>query len=361
MSKGKVLVAMSGGVDSSAAAVLLSEEYNTVGVTLKLFSNEAISLDKTKTCCSLDDVKDAQSAAFKLGMDHYVFNFGERFRECVIDRFNNAYINGNTPNPCIDCNRFIKFDALLKRAELMECDYIATGHYVRRCYDEKSGRYLLKKGKDQKKDQSYVLYNMTQEQLSKTLFPVGEYTKDEIRKIAHEHDLINADKPDSQDICFVPDGDYAAFIERDTGIQFPSGNFIDKDGNILGKHNGIIRYTIGQRKGLNIALGTPAYVVSKDVKNNTVTLGSNDDLFSSELVADDINLISIESLTGPMKVTAKVRYSHREQPATIYPLDGGKIKVIFDEPQRAITPGQAVVFYSDDIVVGGGRVTDDIK
>ncbi len=356
MSKGKVLVAMSGGVDSSVAAVLLNQDYDTVGVTLKLFTNEDIALDRSKTCCSLDDVQDARSAAFKLGMEHYVFNFGERFRECVIDRFNNAYINGDTPNPCIDCNRFIKFDALLKRAEIMECDYIATGHYVRREYDEKTGRYLLKKGKDHRKDQSYVLYALTQEQLAKTLFPVGEYTKDETREIARKNGLINANKPDSQDICFVPDGDYASFIERDTGLHFPAGDFIDSSGKVLGRHNGIIRYTIGQRKGLNISLGAPAYVISKDTVRNTVTLGKNEDLFTTGLIADDVNFISIEALNEPMKVSAKTRYSQIEKPATIYPLENGNIKVIFDEPQRAVTTGQAVVFYSGELVVGGGTI-----
>lgn len=356
MSKDKVLVAMSGGVDSSVAAAILSERYDAVGVTLKLFTNEDIALDRSKTCCSLDDVQDARSVAFRLNMEHYVFNFGDRFRQCVINKFNNAYINGDTPNPCIDCNRFIKFDALLKRAELMECDYIATGHYVRREYDEKSGRYLLKKGKDSHKDQSYVLYGLTQEQLAKTLFPIGELTKEETRAIAAKYNFLNAGKPDSQDICFVPDGDYASFIERDTGRSFEPGNFVDKNGNILGRHSGIIRYTKGQRKGLGIALGEPAYVIDKDIASNTVIIGKNEDLFTTELIANDVNLISIAQLTEPMKVGAKVRYSQLEKPATIFPLDNGNVKVIFDEPQRAVTTGQAVVFYDGDTVVGGGTI-----
>lgn len=356
MSKNKVLVAMSGGVDSSVAAAILSEKYDAVGVTLKLFTNEDIALDRSKTCCSLDDVQDARSVAFRLNMEHYVFNFGDRFRQCVINKFNNAYINGDTPNPCIDCNRFIKFDALLKRAELMECDYIATGHYVRREYDEKSGRYILKKGKDSHKDQSYVLYGLTQEQLAKTLFPIGELTKEETRAIAAKYNFLNADKPDSQDICFVPDGDYASFIERDTGRKFEPGNFVDKSGNILGRHSGIIRYTKGQRKGLGIALGEPAYVINKDIATNTVIIGKNEDLFTTELIANDINLISIAQLSEPMKVGAKVRYSQLEKPATIFPLENGNIKVVFDEPQRAVTTGQAVVFYDGDTVVGGGTI-----
>lgn len=356
MSKDKVLVAMSGGVDSSVAAAILSEKYDAVGVTLKLFTNEDIALDRSKTCCSLDDVQDARSVAFRLNMEHYVFNFGDRFRQCVINKFNNAYISGDTPNPCIDCNRFIKFNALLKRAELMECDYIATGHYVRREYDEKSGRYLLKKGKDSHKDQSYVLYGLTQEQLAKTLFPIGELTKEETRAIAAKYNFLNADKPDSQDICFVPDGDYASFIERDTGRSFEPGNFVDKNGNILGRHSGIIRYTKGQRKGLGIALGEPAYVIDKDIASNTVIIGKNEDLFTTELIANDVNLISIAQLTEPMKVGAKVRYSQLEKPATIFPLENGNVKVIFDEPQRAVTTGQAVVFYSGDTVVGGGTI-----
>ena len=282
--------------------------------------------------------------------------FGERFRECVIDRFNNAYINGLTPNPCIDCNRFLKFDALLNRALELRQDYIATGHYVRRSFDEETGRYRLLKGRDESKDQSYVLYGMTQEQLSRTLFPIGELTKEETRSVASSLGLMNAGKPDSQDICFVPDGDYAAFIEGFTGKHFPKGSFIDSSGRVLGEHSGIIRYTIGQRKGLGIALGKPAYVISKDIAANTVTLGSNEELFSDTAFADDVNWLSIPFTEQPMRVEAKVRYNMKAQPATLYPLSESSIKVVFDSPQRAVTPGQALVCYSGEVLLCGGTI-----
>ncbi len=350
----KVLVAMSGGVDSSVAAAILMKDYDVTGATLRLFTNEDIQLDRNKSCCSLDDVEDARFVANKLGFNHYVYNFGDRFKECVIDKFNNSYMNGLTPNPCIDCNRFIKFDALLKRAELLENDYIATGHYVRRRFDESTGKFKLLKGLDPSKDQSYVLYGMTQYQLSKTLFPIGELTKEQTREIARQYGLANASKPDSQDICFVPDGDYASFIEKYTGKNFPVGDFVDKNGNILGRHRGIIRYTIGQRKGLGIALGVPAYVVSKDTEKNTVTLGSNEDLFTDTAYVCDVNWISGAAPDVPTRICAKIRYNHKEQPATLYPLENGDIKVVFDSPQRAITCGQAIVCYDGDTVLGGG-------
>ena len=357
MADKKVAVAMSGGVDSSVAAALLKTEYDIIGVTLKLFSNSDIELDSTKSCCSLDDVEDARSVARSLGIEHFVYNFGDKFKEFVIDRFNATYIRGDTPNPCIDCNRFIKFDALLQRALLLNCDYIATGHYVRRVFDEKNGKYQLKKGVDPTKDQSYVLYGLTQEQLAHTLFPLGEFTKQEIRELADRFDFVNADKPDSQDICFVPDGNYADFIERYTGIKFEHGKFVHTSGKVLGEHHGIIRYTIGQRKGLGVSYTEPLFVVEKDVKTNTVTLGKNEDLFFPAFAVEDVNWISGEFPIEPFDVKVKTRYHQQEQPATIYPISDKKMYVELNLPQRAVTCGQAAVFYDDDIVLGGGTIS----
>ena len=347
---------MSGGVDSSVSAYLIKEQgYDATGITLKLFDGEEDKSGK-KTCCSLDDIDDARSVCRKLGIPYYVYNFKDSFRENVIERFISAYENGTTPNPCIDCNRFIKFEKLIRRADELDFDYVVTGHYARIEYDEKSGRYLLKKSVDLSKDQSYVLYSLTQAQLAKTLFPLGSMTKNETRQIAEQLGLVNASKKDSQDICFVPDGDYAGFIERCTGKSYPNGAFVDESGNVLGEHKGIIRYTVGQRKGLGLALPCPMYVKRKDLERNEVVLCRNEALFSKELIAQDVNLISCDKIDKPMRIKAKVRYNQSEQPATAFELPDGRLKVVFDEPQRAISKGQAVVLYDGDIVVGGATI-----
>lgn len=349
----KALIAMSGGVDSSVAALIMNKDgYECIGVTMKLYDNDDIGIERDKTCCSLDDIEDARSVAYKLGMKYYVFNFKDEFKEKVINKFIGTYEAGGTPNPCIDCNRYLKFEKLMHRMNELQYDYVVTGHYAQIVYE--NGRYLLKKGKDLTKDQSYVLYSLTQEQLAHTIFPLGTYSKDEIRAIAEDNGFINANKKDSQDICFVPDGDYARFIEEHKGVTYPKGNFIDIQGNVIGTHNGIIRYTIGQRKGLNIALGHPVYVISKDVENNTVTLGSNEDLFTSKLVADDFNWI-IEKPRDKISCMAKTRYNMREVPCTVL-CDGDRVIVEFENSVRAVTCGQAVVLYDGDYVLGGGKI-----
>jgi len=351
----KALIAMSGGVDSSLAAKLIKDAgYECMGCTMKLYDNEDIGISKGHTCCSLDDVEDARSVANRLGIPYYVFNFKDDFREKVIARFVDSYENGLTPNPCIECNRFLKFDKLFERARVLGCDYVVTGHYVR--IEEKNGEYFLKKALDETKDQSYVLYSMTQEQLAHTLFPLGGMKKTEVRELAEANSFINAAKPDSQDICFVPDGDYASFLERYTGKTYAPGNFIDSEGNVLGTHKGTVRYTIGQRKGLGIAAGKPIYVSEINVKDNTVTLTDEDKLFSDTLTAVDFNWISGRVPESEISCSAKIRYRHKEQPATAYPQADGSVKLVFEQPQRAITPGQAVVLYDGDTVLGGGRI-----
>ena len=352
--KNKAIIAMSGGVDSSVAAFLMKEKgFECIGATMKLYDNRDINLSREKTCCSLDDIEDARTVANRLGIPYYVFNFKAEFKEKVIDKFISTYENGGTPNPCIDCNRYLKFEKLFQRMNELSYDYVVTGHYAK--VVEENGWYYLKKAVDNTKDQSYVLYSLTQNQLSHILFPLGTYTKAEIRDIAEAQGFLNAGKKDSQDICFVPDGDYAGFIEKYTGKVYPPGNFVDSQGNVLGKHQGIIRYTNGQRKGLGVAFGQPMYVADKNIESNTVTLCTNDELFSKELSAVDFNWI-IPNPAKKIRCKARVRYNMKEQDATAYTLDDGTVKVIFDEPQRAITKGQAVVLYDGDTVLGGGTI-----
>lgn len=350
----RAIIAMSGGVDSSVAAYIMKERgYDAIGATLRLFTNEDAGI-REKSCCSLSDVEDARAVAHRLGMEYYVFNFSDDFKTEVMDRFVDAYENGRTPNPCIDCNRYIKFKRLLQRAAELERDYVVTGHYAQ--IEKYNDRYVLKKGVDNTKDQTYVLYSLSQEQLAHTLLPLGGMKKTEVREIAEAQGFINARKRDSQDICFVPDGKYAEFIEQYTGKTYPDGDFVDFDGNVLGTHKGVIRYTRGQRKGLGLALPKPMYVCRTDLDKNLVILGDNADLFSSSLDASDINLIAVERIDAPIRVQAKVRYSQSAAPATVWQTGEDSIHVEFDEPQRAITRGQAVVLYDDDIVVGGGRI-----
>ena len=354
----KAIIAMSGGVDSSVAALLTKETGDEcIGATMKLFHNEDIGVKREKTCCSLDDVEDARNVCYRMGIRYYVFNFSERFKEDVMDRFVDAYEHGATPNPCIDCNRYLKFDKMFQRMRELEYDYIVTGHYARVEYDEEKNRYLLKKAVDDTKDQSYVLYMLTQEHLAH----ISLLRKTEVREIAEKHGFVNARKHDSQDICFVPDGDYAKFIEQYTGRKSIPGDFVDTEGNILGKHKGIIHYTLGQRRGLGIPAASRLYVCDISPKTNQVVLGNNEDLFHSELTATKVNLISCESLKEPMRLKAKIRYRHPEQEAVAWQTEDGVLHVRFDKPQRAITRGQAVVLYDGDIVVGGGVIENCIK
>ena len=353
MSK-KAIIAMSGGVDSSVAAFLMKDKgFDCIGATMKLYDNDDIMESGEKTCCSLDDIEDARSVANRLSMPYYVFNFKDEFKEKVIDKFIATYENGGTPNPCIDCNRHLKFKRLFQKMQELGFDYVVTGHYAR--VEEQNGWFYLKKGVDAAKDQSYVLYSLTQNQLAHIQFPLGAYSKTEIREIAENHNFLNARKKDSQDICFVPDGDYAKFIEGYLGKTYPKGNFIDINGNVLGEHQGIIRYTNGQRKGLGVAFGKPMYVADKNVKDNTVTLCTNEELFSAELIAADFNWL-IPNPAKEIKCSSRVRYNMKEQPATAYILDNGNVKIVFDAPQRAITRGQAAVLYDGDTVLGGGTI-----
>lgn len=352
----KALIAMSGGVDSSVAAYLAkSRGLDCIGVTMKLFHNEDICLPAARTCCSLEDSQDARSVAVRLGIPYYVFNFTEDFSSEVIDRFVSAYENGATPNPCIDCNRRLKFGRLFRRAEEIGCDTIVTGHYAR--IEQKDGRFILKKAVDRSKDQSYVLYGMTQEQLSHTYFPCGELNKSKIRDIARSQGFLNSEKPDSQDLCFVPDGDYAGFIRNYTGKTYPEGDFVTSDGKVIGRHKGIINYTVGQRRGLGISSAEPLYVCRIDIQKNTVVLGGRDETLSTDLYAEDFNWIAFNSPPKILRAQVKIRYRQKEQWATVTPVGDTAVHIHFDVPQRAVTKGQAAVLYDGDTVLGGGVIS----
>ena len=350
MEKKTVVVGMSGGVDSSVAAYLLKEQgYNVIGVTMQIWQEEE------NGCCGLSAIEDARRVAYDLEIPHYVMNFRNEFKENVVAYFIDEYLHGRTPNPCIACNRYVKWESLLMRSREIGADYIATGHYAR--IDRlPNGRYSLKCSKTLAKDQTYALYNLTQEQLKHTLMPVGEYTKEEIRGIAERINLQVANKPDSQDICFVPDGDYAGFIEETLDTELPTGNFVTIDGKILGPHKGITHYTVGQRKGLGLALGYPAFVIEIRPDTNEVVIGTNEDSLSNYVRANQLNFMSIEDLEGEIRVWAKIRYNHKGAWCTIQKTGDDEILCTFEEKQRAITPGQAVVFYDGDYVLGGGTI-----
>lgn len=362
MEKKKVVIGMSGGVDSSVAAYLLKKQgYDVVGATMQIWQDEDVDTKEDNGgCCGLSAVDDARRVANDLDIPYYVMNFKKEFKEKVMDYFVDEYIQGRTPNPCIACNRYVKWESLLNRSLEIGADYIATGHYAQ-IEKLQNGRYALKKSATSAKDQTYALYNLTQYQLAHTLMPVGQYTKDEIRQIAEEISLKVANKPDSQEICFIPDNNYAKFIEENTEVNLPEGNFVDLDGNVIGRHKGITHYTIGQRKGLNLSMGHPVFVTEIRTETNEVVIGNADDVFANKLIANNINYMSIEDLEGKMQVTAKIRYSHQGDLCTIEKIEDGCVLCTFEEPQRAITPGQAVVFYDGEYVVGGGTIVKSVE
>ena len=354
--KKKVMVAMSGGVDSAAAALFIKNAgYDAAGVTMRLYSPAEALCDSDDPDTLTQDIIDARSVCDVLGITHFAVQYGESFKKSVIDDFIHEYKNGGTPNPCVVCNRTLKFGKLLDFALSRGYDKLATGHYVRVEKNE-NGRYVLKRAEDESKDQSYFLWSLTQEQLSRVIFPLGDMKKEEIRKIASEHGFVSAHKSDSQDICFIPDGDYVSFIEKNTDENFPYGDFIDTDGNVLGKHQGIIRYTVGQRKGLGIALGKPMFVGEKNAEKNTVMLCDDAELYKTTLTAHSANFVAVEHLPEPTPLMAKIRYRHTPAWATVTQTSESTFKVEFDLPQRAIAKGQSVVLYDGDTVVGGGII-----
>lgn len=374
---GSVMMAMSGGVDSSVAALLLCQEgLSVTGATMKLFGNADLACDGESACCSLDDVEDAKAVCRRLGIPHYTFNFGDLFGQQVIDRFCATYLEGATPNPCIDCNRYLKFDALQRRRRELGLDYVATGHYARRRFDDATGRWQLLRARDEGKDQSYVLYHLTQDALSHMLFPLGDLTKSEVRDVARTHGFVNAEKAESQDICFVPDGDHVGFIAHrlrsmigSGGIDakgsgeaeslpaaFLPGPIVDRSGKVLGTHRGLIHYTVGQRKGIGVAAPAPLYVFAKDAATNALIVGMADEVLVKGVVARDLNLIAVERIEEPCVAQVKTHYRQRAVEAVVRQTGDDELTVTFAQPQRAAAPGQALVLYDGDVVIGGGTI-----
>ena len=350
MEEKRVLLGMSGGVDSSVSALLLKEEgYDVIGTTMELFAGSS--------CCNTNTYIDAKNVCNQIGIPHFIYNFKEEFKKYVIDDFINCYANCLTPNPCIECNKFMKFGLMYEKAKELRCEYIATGHYAKTEYSEKYGRWVLKKSKAGKKDQSYVLWNIPKELIEYVIFPLADFeSKDEIRKIAREHNLKTANKPDSEDICFVPDGNYKRFLEENSELKPKKGNIVHVNGKVLGKHNGLYNYTIGQRKGLGISYKEPLFVVGFNKEKNEVIVGEKDYIYKKEMIVKDVNLLLVDSIDEPMKVSVKTRYSSVEEDATVEMIDANTIKVVFENPVARITPGQSAVFYLGDIVVGGGKI-----